>query len=338
MPSRRKFLQTAAIGLPLIACKNMAKSNTVIKPIVIATWDGGFNVNKAAWEVLNKADGLALDAVEAGAISIENDISCCVGLGANPDRDGKVTLDACIMDHQFNCGSVAFLERIKNPISVARKVMESSPHVFLVGEGAQQFALAQGFELQDGKLSAKAQSEYESWLIKSEYSPVINVEKGAIPAPQKLSNGAINHDTMALVALDSSGNLAGACTTSGMAFKMHGRIGDSPIIGSGLYVDNEVGAVTATGQGEEVIRISGASYIISLMRSGIAPKEACRKAVEKIVNINPEKAKTLQVAFIALDKNGNHGAFAIQPEFTYCVRDLEREEELKCDSYFKSVI
>ena len=325
MSSRRSFLEILAIGLPLVACKNEVSALASPRksgPIVISTWEDGKSVNNAAWEILGK-QGTALDGVEAGAIHIENKTVCCVGLGGNPDREGKVTLDACIMDHEFNCGAVAFLERIKNPISVARKVMESTPHVFLVGAGAQQFAVENGFELQEDKLSDDAEVAYAEWLKTSKYSPVINIEE------QKF-----NHDTMGLVALDAAGNLSGACTTSGMAFKLRGRLGDSPIIGAGLYVENEVGAVVATGVGEEVIRTSGSSFVISMMRQGMSPEEACKKGIERIVNINPEKAKEMQVAFIALDKNGNHGAYAIQDGFHYCVKSDEGEEVIAPKFYF----
>ncbi len=171
--------------------------------------------------------------------------NCCVGLGANPDREGNVTLDACIMDEFFNCGSVAFLERIKHPISVARRVMEKTPHVMLVGEGLNNLLLPKDFHLSLTKLSPEAQKAYDQWLKNSQYKPVINIENKS------------NHDTIGMVALDGNGNLSGSCTTSGMAFKMQGRMGDSPIIGAGLYVDNEIGACVATGQGEEVIRIAG---------------------------------------------------------------------------------
>lgn len=336
MQSRRHFMKWSALSLPLLSSiKNVFASSPqpfVIgnKPIVVSTWDSGLPVNKVAWEILKKG-GRALDAVEAGAISIENDISCCVGLGANPDRDGRVTLDACIMDEKANCGSVAFLEYIKHPISVARKVMETTPHVMLVGEGALQFALANGFKKESGKLSPEAEKNYKAWLKKSEYKPVMNIElqqnkKRKIPQnskqslpPQYLNNGDFNHDTMGTIALDAAGNLSGACTTSGMGFKMRGRLGDSPIIGSGLFVDNEVGACVATGQGEEVIRVAGSHVVVEMMRQGKNPMESCKIACERIVKINPEKAKNFQVGFVAINKGGEYGAFAINKGFMYAV-------------------
>ena len=307
-------------------------------PIVISTWDAGLDANKAAWKVLN-GGGRALDAVEEGVKVTEASRSCCVGLNANPDRDGFVTLDASIMDESFNCGSVAFLERIKHPISVARRVMEKTPHVMLVGSGAQQFAMAEGFQLEEQKLSPDAQEAYDKWLKKSEYKPVINIEnqKGHGPfAPTQFENGEWNHDTIGMVAMDANGNLSGSCTTSGMAFKMRGRVGDSPIIGSGLFVDNEVGACTATGQGEDVIRISGSHTVVELMRQGLSPEQACKKAIERIVRIKKEKAKEIQVAFIALNKKGEVGAYAIQKGFSYAIRNKSNEKLIPGKSWFVS--
>lgn len=345
MTSRRHFLRWGAFALPQFKLNTLLNTKPLAsKPVVVSTWDSGRTANNGAWPVLQKG-GRALDAVEQAGIASENEQSCCVGIGANPDRDGHVTLDACIMDEQFNCGSVVFLERIKHPVSVARKVMESTPHVMLAGKGAQQFALANGFALEPDQLSDNAKKEYQKWLKKSEYKPVINVENGPKLKPSKQGNGPSspsffddgtpNHDTMGTIALDASGNLSGMCTTSGMAFKMHGRIGDSPIIGAGLYVDNEIGAVTCTGQGEEVIRMCGAHLVVELMRQGKAPQEACREAVERIVKRDPERAKTFQVAFIALNKAGEIGAYSVQKDFTYTVTSNEVPTKvLASKSYF----
>jgi N4-(beta-N-acetylglucosaminyl)-L-asparaginase len=262
--------------------------------------------------------------------------SCCVGLGANPDRDGHVTLDSCIMDEHFNCGSVAFLERIKHPVSVARRVMEKTPHVMLAGAGAQQFAIEQGFPLEPATLSKDAEKAYRNWLKKSEYKPVINIENKKTQtafAPTKLENGDWNHDTIGMVALDAAGNLSGSCTTSGMGFKMRGRVGDSPIIGAGLFVDNEAGAAVATGQGEDVIRVAGAHLVVELMRQGFSPENACKKAIERIVKIKGSKAKDIQVAFIAINKRGEHGSYCIQKGFNYAVCYADTKNEL-LDSKF----
>lgn len=320
MLNRRNFLQLSSLGAGGLFSKNLfAAGAKITRPLVIATWPEGINANKAAWQVL-RTKGRALDAVEKGVNVTENSINCCVGLGANPDRDGIVTLDASIMDEHGNCGGVAALERIKNPISVARKVMENTPHVLLVGEGAQQFAVKEGFPLQEQKLSAEAEKEYQKWLKTSEYKPVINIEKGHGPfAPQHLSDGAFNHDTIGMIALDAAGNLSGSCTTSGMGFKMRGRVGNSPIIGAGLYVDNEIGAATSTGVGEEVIKICGSHLVVELMRSGLSPVQACKKAVERIVKRDIAKAREIQVGFIAINKKGEYGGYCLQKGFNYAV-------------------
>lgn len=343
--NRRKFIASSVLSSAAVLTVKAAADEAIRtvkgKAIVISTWDAGIEANKGAWKVLGTG-GRALDAVEQGVMVTESSLNCCVGLGANPDRDGFVTLDACIMDDQYNCGSVAFLERIKHPISVARRVMEKTPHVMLVGSGAQQFAIAEGFPLEEQKLSEDAQRSYEQWLKKSEYKPVINIENignrkdaGHGPAaPARLESGDWNHDTIGMVAMDNAGNLSGSCTTSGMGFKMRGRLGDSPIIGAGLYVDNEVGACTATGQGEDVIRIAGSHTVVELMRQGLNPEAACKKAVERIARIKKEKAKDIQIGFIAINKKGVAGAFALHPGFSYALKTADREELIKAKSFF----
>ena len=345
MSNRRKFLQSSLFGSfgVLLGKKLMAGApypTLTGNPIVLSTWDTGLAANAGAWKILG-SNGRALDAVEAGVRVTEDSINCCVGLGANPDRDGFVTLDACIMDELGNCGSVGALERIKHPISVARRVMEKTPHVMLVGPGAQQFAVAEGFPLEEQKLSDDAKKAYEQWLKKSEYKPVINIENtrsgsgGHGPsAPARLPNGDWNHDTIGMVAMDAAGNLSGSCTTSGMGFKMRGRLGDSPIIGAGLFVDNEVGACTATGQGEDVIRICGSHTVVELMRQGMSPEQACRTAVERIIRIKGDKAKEIQVAFLALNKKGETGTFAIQKGFSYAVKSNKEEKMYSAKSWY----
>ena len=344
MVNRRKFLQLSSLAAPLLSMKNTFNASKVqTKPIVVATWNNGKEVNAEAWKILS-TKGRALDAVEAGARYVEDTIDCCIGLGGYPDRDGIVTLDSCIMDEKANCGSVGAIERIKHPVSVARKIMETTPHIMLVGEGAQKFALENGFELQSKELSAPAKDAYENWLKKSEYKPQINIEnqtsglagkKGNGPfAPPFFDDGSPNHDTMGLVALDVSGNMSGAVTTSGMAFKIHGRVGDSPIIGAGLFVDNEVGAATSSGLGEEVMRICGTHLVVEYMRSGSSPEAACRKAIERIVNRDIQKAKTLQVGFLALNNKGEYGAYAIQKGFVFAVKSSEEEKIISAKYMF----
>ena len=274
-----------------------------VRPVVLSTWRHGLDANAAAWKILSSG-GVALDAVEAGVRVSEADPKVTsVGFGGLPDREGNVTLDACIMDERGRCGSVAYLQQIKHPISVARRVMEKTPHVMLVGDGAQKFAIAEGFP-KENLLTDESKREWEKWKAKQpEFKPKINIE---------------NHDTIGLVAIDSRGNLSGACTTSGLAYKMPGRVGDSPIIGAGLYVDNEVGAATATGVGEAVIRAVGSFLVVELMRQGHAPAEACRLATERVIAKSPNW-RELQVGFIALDKQGRVGGYCIQPGFDYAV-------------------
>ncbi len=342
MINRRKFIASSVISSAAVLSSDILNGSELVnnvkgKAVVISTWDAGLEANKAAWKVLGPG-GRALDAVEQGVMVTEASQNCCVGLGGNPDRDGFVTLDACIMDEYFNCGSVAFLERIKHPISVARRVMEKTPHVMLVGVGAQQFAVAEGFPLEEQKLSPDAQKTYDNWLQKSEYKPVINIEnKGNHgPSAPAVIKGQWNHDTIGMVAMDSNGNLSGSCTTSGMGFKMRGRLGDSPIIGAGLFVDNEVGACTATGQGEDVIRIAGSHTVVELMRQGLSPEAACKKAIERIVKIKKEKVKDIQVAFIAINKKGETGSFAIHKGFNYAIKNKTTEKLVDAKSWFAS--
>ncbi|WP_295122364.1 N(4)-(beta-N-acetylglucosaminyl)-L-asparaginase [uncultured Chitinophaga sp.] len=355
MQNRRNFLSSALVGAAAFSLgvsgaeaqdkkKKKRSSGKAAGPIVISTWDFGRAANRAAWDVL-KAGGRALDAVEAGVKIPEADPNNhTVGYSGFPDRDGRVTLDACIMDEKGNCGSVAALEHIMHPISVARQVMEKTPHVMLVGDGALQFALAQGFE-KTNLLTPESEKAWKEWLKKAEYKPVINIEnksydtKGATAFnPLMLPGNVYNHDTIGMVALDANGNLSGACTTSGMAFKMHGRVGDSPIIGAGLYVDNEVGAATSTGLGEEVIRVVGSFLVVELMRQGYSPEDACKEAVTRIVKKNPERAKGIQIGFLALNKKGEHGAYCLQKGFNYavCTGDTEDKNTLiDGKTYFK---
>lgn len=285
------------------------------RPLVISTWNHGMAANDAAWQVLSQ-NGSSLDAVEAGVRVSEGDPDVhSVGYGGNPDREGKVTLDACIMDRKGNCGSVAFLEGIRHPVSVARKVMEDTPHIMLVGKGALQFALEKGFK-RENLLTVRSEKKWKEWMQQSEYQPVINEE---------------NHDTIGMLALDGHGNMAGACTTSGAAYKMHGRVGDSPIIGAGLFVDNDAGAATATGMGEAVIRIAGSHLVVELMRQGHTPGQSCKMAVERILSKTEDPAG-LQVGFIALNKEGRFGGYSIRPGFNYAVHDRENNEMINARS------
>ncbi len=310
MPQKRRaFLKTTTLGLGALSagtaysCQGQnPPTNLVTKPIIISTWDHGMAANKVGLDIL-KNNGTALDAVEKGVIIVENDPKVqTVGLGGFPDREGVVTLDACIMKGDGQCGSVAFLRDIKNPIAVARKVMEETPHIMIVGAGAKQFALEMGFK-EENLLTEPSRKKYEEWLKTGIYKPKINIE---------------NHDTISTLALDTHGHLAGACTTSGAAWKMHGRVGDSPLIAAGLFVDDEVGAAAATGLGEAVIRTAGSAMVVEAMRHGQSPEEACRSVCLRI-KAKHKDISDLQVGFIALRKDGAYGAYSLQPGFTYAL-------------------
>jgi N4-(beta-N-acetylglucosaminyl)-L-asparaginase len=321
MKNRRDFLKLTALGAAVLPFhKLLAFGNTPeTKPIVISTWNNT-RANAAAWSVLSQ-NGYALDAVEKGAHVPEADPrDTSVGYGGLPDRDGKVTLDACIMDEKQNCGSVAFVQGFKHPVSIARAVMEKTPHVMLVGKGAEQFALTQGFK-KENLLTKESERAWKEWLKKSEYKPYHNPGQ---------------HDTIGILALDVHGKLSGACTTSGMAYKMHGRVGDSPIIGAGLFVDGEVGAATATGEGEEMIRIAGSHTIVELMRQGRTPQEACEEAVSRVIKKHGDKAKGIHVAFLALNVNGDVGAYATTNTFQYTLTTSDIQHRvIKSASYFQ---
>ncbi|WP_405247418.1 isoaspartyl peptidase/L-asparaginase family protein [Cellulophaga sp. Asnod2-G02] len=307
---RRKFLKKSTIataGLisaPLIASHKeedpiLSSASKKVKPIVIATWNVE-NATAKAWEILVNG-GSSLDAVERGVMIEEADESNqSVGKGGRPDRDGTVTLDACIMDSKGNCGAVLSMENIVHSISVARKVMEDTPHVMLAGKGAEKFAYEKGFK-KESLLTEKSKQEWLEWKKTSHYKPIVNIE---------------NHDTIGMLAIDSQGAISGACTTSGMAYKIAGRVGDSPIIGAGLFIDNEVGGATATGVGEEVVRTVGSFLIVELMRQGKSPQEACEEGVRRIIAKNKDKLN-FQIGFIAINKKGETGSYCIQPGFSY---------------------
>jgi N4-(beta-N-acetylglucosaminyl)-L-asparaginase len=337
MFNRRKFIRSTAISAGYMAIGNTAfamidqvQSQTQkTKPMIISTWDFGIAANKAGWQILSQG-GRALDAIEHAAWVPESDVhNQTVGYGGLPDRDGFVTLDACIMDELGNCGAVLAIQNIKHPISVARMVMEKTPHVMLAGDGALQFALENGFK-KENLLTKESEAAWREWLKTAKYSPVINIENKQYnnSSPQKLPGNQFNHDTIGILAIDARGNISGGCTTSGMAYKLHGRIGDSPIIGAGLYVDNEVGGATSTGVGEEVIRNVGSFLVVELMRQGYSPENACKEAVLRIIKKKPETAKNIQVGFLAINKKGEHGAFAIQKGFSYAVCDAAKQDLL----------
>jgi N4-(beta-N-acetylglucosaminyl)-L-asparaginase len=291
---------------------------------IVSTWDFGAAANAAAFERL-RSGGSLIDAIEAGAMVPEADpANHSVGLGGYPDRDGVVTLDAIIMDDAGHVGAVAALEDTVHAVSVARRVMEHTPHTFLVGEGATRFAREQGFPKQN-LLTPEAETAWREWLKTSRYQPVANIENQRTPSP----GSARDHDTIGILARSADGRLAGACTTSGMAFKLHGRVGDSPQSGCGLYVEAGVGAATSTGVGEEVIRIAGTARVVASMRAGLSPDAACKEAVQHIARLRGDAVKDVQVGFLALSRDGTVGAFALQPGFTFAVTDASGKTEVR---------
>ena len=331
MLNRRKFLEKLSAAGVLTLLPEVVKSvpvpagitdDNIAAPAVISTWSHGIPANKKAMEVMQMG-GSVVDAVEQAVMIPEADpMNRSVGLGGTPDRDGYVTLDASIMGPDGNAGSVCFLEHIIHPISVARLVMEKTPHVMLAGEGALQFALENGFEEQN-LLTPETEKAWKEWLKESDYNPEVNWED----KPNEF------HDTIGLLAMDKNGDMAGACTTSGLGYKIRGRVGDSPIIGAGLFVDNEIGGATATGMGELVMKTLGSFLVVELMRQGRSPQQACKEAVERIVQKVPEN-KIRQVGFIAMNKRGETGAFCLQPGFNYAVHQKGENKMIDSRSYY----
>lgn len=312
--SRRDTLAIGLGGLASASLAQAAPKPAAGRALIVSTWDFGAAANGAAYARF-KTTGSLIDAVEAGAQVPETDpTNHSVGFGGYPDRDGHVTLDAIIMDDRGHVGAVAALEDILHPISVARRVMEKTPHTMLVGEGARQFAIAEGFE-RTKLLTPEAEAAWREWLKAAKYQPIANSENQR--------GSALDHDTIGIVACGPDGRLAGACTTSGMAFKLRGRVGDSPQAGCGLMVEPGVGAATATGVGEEVTRIVGTARITNSMRMGMSPDAACREAVQHIAKLRGDAIKDAQVGFLAIDRNGRVGAFAHLPGFTYAVTDTD---------------
>ena len=320
---RRRFIKKTSlisIGLGIANraySKNYKKPNSLqnsTTPLVIATWDVK-NATKKAWEIIQNNQS-SLDAVEQGCMIEEaNENGQSVGKGGLPDRNGNVTLDACIMNSKGDCGSVVFLKNIKHAISLARKVMEDTPHVMLAGIGAEEFAYSIGFK-KESLLTKASKKAWENWKKTSKYKPIINIE---------------NHDTIGMLAIDKNGDISGGCTTSGLAYKMSGRVGDSPIIGSGLYVDNEIGGAVATGLGEEVVKTVGSFLIVELMRQGYAPQKACEIAISRIVN--KSDYKNFQVGYIALNKQSETGCYSIHKGFSMTLCKSNNNVNIKSDSY-----
>ena len=283
----------------------------------ISTWSVS-EANIKAGSALERGFS-AIEAVVKGvAYEESNLLNTTVGKGGAPDRDGVVSLDACVMNHTGDCGAVLAVENITHVAALAKEVMEKTPHVILAGKGARQFAIKQGYK-PENLLTEQSKKSWEKWLKNGNYEPEINVE---------------NHDTIGMICCDNSGNLSGACTTSGLAYKMSGRVGDSPIIGSGLYIDNNVGGAVATGLGEEVIKTVGSFLIVELMRGGLSPQKACEEAVNRI--LEKQKGKpNFQVAYLATNKNGEVGAFSIQKGFSYTFYKNKLNKNIPSNSIYK---
>jgi len=329
---RRNFLKNAsltgvglAVGNSLKGCQDISPDGKKVVvsdkktalPLVIATWHV-IDATARAMEIL-QAGGTALDAVEQGCMVEEaNEKGQSVGKGGLPDRDGNVTLDACILDKHGNCGSVVYLKNITHAVSVARKVMEDTPHVMLAGEGAKNFALKKGFQ-PESLLTEASKEAWKKWKVEAQYNPIINIE---------------NHDTIGMLAIDKNGDISGACTTSGLAYKMAGRVGDSPIIGSGLFVDNEIGAAVATGLGEEVVKTVGSFLVVELMRQGKTPQEACEEAIKRIVQKPNSDFNNFQVGYIAVNKHGDTGSYSIHQWFSMTKYQGSVNQQIQSD-YFK---
>lgn len=296
---RRQFLCAGTLawaGLSL-ACDRKNAPGKAAAPVVISTWDFGRAANEEAVRRLEGGSSV-LDAVQHGVMQIEADPDeTSVGIGGYPNREGVVELDAAVMNGRtLDAGSVAALQNIKHPVAVARKVMDETPHVLLVGDGARRFALQHGFEEED-LLTDKAREAWE----------------------KKRTNGSPpSHDTIGLVARAKDGRMAGACTTSGLAWKLPGRVGDSPLIGHGMYCDDQAGGAVATGVGEEVIKVCGSYQIVEFMRQGVEPAEAVRRVLQRILR-RERSGEVPFVGFVALRADGRVGFASTLPGFRIAV-------------------
>ena len=314
---RRNFIfDIFTIGLASFLSNKLKAKDLNFSPMVrsISTWKTT-EANLKSGKLLDNGYNSLDAAVQGVAVEEENPKNTTVGYGGAPDRTGKVTLDACVMNHLGDCGSVVAVENIVNVARLAKDVMEKTPHVMLAGKGAEDFAISEGYKKKN-LLTDDSRRAWKEWLENQEYRPIINIE---------------NHDTIGMLCMDKNNNISGACTTSGLAYKMNGRVGDSPIIGSGLFIDNKVGGAVATGLGEEVVKTVGSFLVVELMRQGYTPQEACEEAINRIVTSNSQKNK-FQVAYIAMNKKGEVGSFSIEPGFTYMDYNNGLNTEVKSGS------
>ena len=294
-------------------------TSNIGKTVIISTWNNQTANHLAASATQNGKN--IIDSIVEGISHVESDIEdMSVGKGGRPDREGDVTLDSCIMDHEGNAGGVCYMKNIEHPIQVARDVMYHTPHVLLAGEGATNFALSRG-HTKTNLLTEAGAKALQDWKVERKYQPVPNIEQ---------------HDTIGMIGIHD-GHLGGGCSTSGLAFKMQGRVGDSPIIGAGLYVDGEVGACTATGMGEIMMKNLSSFLVVEFMRSGDSPSEACKKAVKRVADKIKGSKKDQQMGLIALDREGNIGGYSVLPGFSFAVTIDGKTNVLKADSYFDEI-
>jgi len=340
---RRQFIKVAsvagAVGATVGTDARLGLSDPLFSsgvPVVISSVNGMKAIAKAM-EIL-KNGGKPLDAVIAGVNIVEEDPNDhSVGYGGLPNEECEVELDASVMDGlTCGCGAVGSLKYIKNPSKVARMVMERTDHIFLVGEGALKFALRMGFQKEE-LLTEYSRQKWMEWRSKLSAADAWLTEEEAGTAFGEVIK---THGTINCLAVDAKGNIAGTTTTSGLAWKIAGRVGDSPIIGAGLYVDNEVGAAGSTGRGEANIKVCGAHSAVELMRQGKSPEQACVEVVQRVVNTTKEKRllfpdgkPNFNISFYAINKKGEYGAASLYPA-KFCLNNGAGSRQLSTTSIY----
>lgn len=325
--TRRNFIKSGSIAGGGLLLNSFPTTNSLGRHInlseppitVLTTWDFGIHSNAVTYKMMLEGN-TSIDSIEKGIHVAESDPNNhSVGYGGYPDEKGFVTLDASIMDWRGNAGSVAALENIKHPISVARLIMEKTEHVMLAGEGAKDFAIENNF-IEENLLTDDSK---KWWLQKLKEFP-----------HGEFRNHIYNHDTIGMLAIDKFNNMSGGVSSSGMGFKVRGRVGDSPIIGAALFVDNQIGGAVATGNGEFVMKTLGSFLIVEKMREGLSPQKACKLAVERVFKFT-KKQKNIQVGFLALNKFGEYGAYSLNEDFSYSITNKNKNEVVQSDYLIK---